>query len=143
MRGIVAGDPPARVNTFPSRLPLFSMDRIYARGFRCRSTQVPRGAAGRACRTTCRWSPSSSLPERGRATAMSRNAPARRPAATRALHPGHELVLLKGGAASSPRSSQAIDAARVEVLLETYIFEFVGSADPRRRGAGARRRRAG
>ena len=31
-RGVVAGDPPARFNTFPSRLPLFSMDRIYTRG---------------------------------------------------------------------------------------------------------------
>jgi endonuclease/exonuclease/phosphatase family metal-dependent hydrolase len=44
-RAIVAGDPPARFNTFPSRLPLFSMDRIYVRGFRCRSTSVPRGAS--------------------------------------------------------------------------------------------------
>ena len=39
------GDPPARVNTFPSRVPIFSMDRIYARGLRCRSTSVPRGAS--------------------------------------------------------------------------------------------------
>jgi len=45
VRAIVPGDPPARFNTFPSRLPLFSMDRIYTRGFRCRSTSVPRGAA--------------------------------------------------------------------------------------------------
>jgi endonuclease/exonuclease/phosphatase family metal-dependent hydrolase len=44
-RGIVAGDPSARYNTFPSRLPLFSMDRIYTRGFRCLSTSVPRGPA--------------------------------------------------------------------------------------------------
>jgi endonuclease/exonuclease/phosphatase family metal-dependent hydrolase len=44
-RGVVVGDPPARFNTFPSRLPLFSMDRIYTRGFQCRSTSVPRGAA--------------------------------------------------------------------------------------------------
>jgi len=44
-RAIVAGDPPARCNTFPSRIPLFSMDRIYVRGFRCVSTAVPRGAA--------------------------------------------------------------------------------------------------
>ena len=39
------GDSPARFNTFPSRMPLFSMDRIYVRGFRCVSTSVPRGAA--------------------------------------------------------------------------------------------------
>ena len=44
-RSIVPGDPAARFNTFPSRLPLFSMDRIYTRGFRCRSTSVPRGVA--------------------------------------------------------------------------------------------------
>jgi endonuclease/exonuclease/phosphatase family metal-dependent hydrolase len=44
-RGLVEGDPPARFNTFPSRLPLFSMDRIYTRGFRCLSTSVPRGAS--------------------------------------------------------------------------------------------------
>ncbi len=44
-RGIVAGDPPARFHTFPSRIPLFSMDRIYTRGFRCASTSVPRGIA--------------------------------------------------------------------------------------------------
>jgi endonuclease/exonuclease/phosphatase family metal-dependent hydrolase len=39
------GDPPSRFNTFPSRLPVFSMDRIYLRGFACLSTHVPRGAA--------------------------------------------------------------------------------------------------
>mgnify|MGYP000405537080 CR=1 FL=1 len=31
--------------TFPSRVPVFSMDRIYTRGLRCLSTSVPRGAA--------------------------------------------------------------------------------------------------
>ena len=40
-----AGDPPARFNTFPSRMPVFSMDRIYLRGLQCLSTHVPRGAA--------------------------------------------------------------------------------------------------
>jgi endonuclease/exonuclease/phosphatase family metal-dependent hydrolase len=45
VRGMIEGDPAARYNTFPSRLPLFSMDRIYTRGFRCLSTSVPRGAA--------------------------------------------------------------------------------------------------
>ena len=44
-RAIVAGDPAARFNTFPSRMPMFAMDRIYARGLRCRTTSVPRGAA--------------------------------------------------------------------------------------------------
>ena len=31
--------------TFPSRVPVFSLDRIYTRGFACRSTLVPRGTA--------------------------------------------------------------------------------------------------
>jgi endonuclease/exonuclease/phosphatase family metal-dependent hydrolase len=44
-RAGVPGDPPARFNTFPSRIPLFSMDRIYVRGFRCVATSVPRGTA--------------------------------------------------------------------------------------------------
>jgi endonuclease/exonuclease/phosphatase family metal-dependent hydrolase len=35
----------ARCNTFPSRLPVFSMDRIYVRGLKCLSTAVPRGVA--------------------------------------------------------------------------------------------------
>jgi len=41
----VPGDPPARSLTFPSRMPVFSMDRIYMRGLQCVSTSVPRGAA--------------------------------------------------------------------------------------------------
>jgi endonuclease/exonuclease/phosphatase family metal-dependent hydrolase len=31
--------------TFPSRVPVFAMDRIYTRGLVCRSTSVPRGTA--------------------------------------------------------------------------------------------------
>jgi endonuclease/exonuclease/phosphatase family metal-dependent hydrolase len=31
--------------TFPSRVPLFSLDRIYTRGFRCVGIHVPRGPA--------------------------------------------------------------------------------------------------
>ncbi|HSI58417.1 MAG TPA: endonuclease/exonuclease/phosphatase family protein [Ideonella sp.] len=31
--------------TFPSRVPVFALDRVYMRGFRCVSTMVPRGAA--------------------------------------------------------------------------------------------------
>jgi endonuclease/exonuclease/phosphatase family metal-dependent hydrolase len=34
---------PAR--TFPSRVPLFTLDRIYVRGFKCLTTSVPRGGA--------------------------------------------------------------------------------------------------
>ncbi|WP_235580312.1 endonuclease/exonuclease/phosphatase family protein [Rhizobacter sp. Root404] len=44
-RAGVPGDPPARYNTFPSRLPVFSMDRIYVRGLKCLSTSVPRGVS--------------------------------------------------------------------------------------------------
>jgi endonuclease/exonuclease/phosphatase family metal-dependent hydrolase len=31
--------------TFPSRVPVFAMDRIYSRGLACRTTAVPRGSA--------------------------------------------------------------------------------------------------
>jgi endonuclease/exonuclease/phosphatase family metal-dependent hydrolase len=31
--------------TFPSRLPLFALDRFYTRGLRCTGLQVPRGPA--------------------------------------------------------------------------------------------------
>jgi endonuclease/exonuclease/phosphatase family metal-dependent hydrolase len=31
--------------TYPSRVPVFALDRVYMRGFRCLNTQVPRGAA--------------------------------------------------------------------------------------------------
>ena len=48
--------------------------------------------------------------------------------ATRALQPGHRIELLKGGGALFAALVAAIDAARAEVLLETYIFEFAGTA---------------
>jgi endonuclease/exonuclease/phosphatase family metal-dependent hydrolase len=44
-RAKAAGTSPARVNTFPSRIPVFSLDRIYIRGLRCVATSVPRGTA--------------------------------------------------------------------------------------------------
>jgi endonuclease/exonuclease/phosphatase family metal-dependent hydrolase len=37
------GDAPRHRPTFPSRAPVFSLDRIYIRGLRCVSTFVPRG----------------------------------------------------------------------------------------------------
>jgi cardiolipin synthase len=52
----------------------------------------------------------------------------RRAAAARALQPGHTIELLKGGEALFEALVAAIDAARAEVLLETYIFEFAGTA---------------
>jgi cardiolipin synthase len=41
---------------------------------------------------------------------------------------GHQLVLLQNGAALFPALVEAMDAARSVVHLETYIFEFAGSA---------------
>lgn len=45
-----------------------------------------------------------------------------------ALRSGHQLLLLEGGAAFFPALVEAMDAARSVVHLETYIFEFAGSA---------------
>jgi len=39
----------------------------------------------------------------------------------------HELTLLKGGEALFPAMVVAIDGARSEVMLETYIFDFAHS----------------
>ena len=44
-RRCAEGTAAARLNTFPSRVPVFSLDRIYTRGLRCVSTSVPRGTA--------------------------------------------------------------------------------------------------
>ena len=49
--------------------------------------------------------------------------------ANRALRPGHSLRLLKGGERFFPALVDAITAARAEVMLETYIFDFTGSVD--------------
>jgi cardiolipin synthase len=46
------------------------------------------------------------------------------------LRPAHRLTLLKGGEALFPALVAAIDAARSEVLLETYIFEITRSVIP-------------
>jgi cardiolipin synthase len=46
---------------------------------------------------------------------------------TRSLRPEHTLTLLKGGAELFPAMVEAFDAARSEILLETYIFEFSGA----------------
>lgn len=44
-RAKVDGAAALRMNTFPSRVPFFSLDRIYVRGLRCVATSVPRGAS--------------------------------------------------------------------------------------------------
>ncbi len=46
----------------------------------------------------------------------------------RALRPGHRIELLQGSVQLFPALVAAIDAARAEVLVETYIFDFAGSA---------------
>ncbi|MEO7007596.1 MAG: phospholipase D-like domain-containing protein, partial [Caldimonas sp.] len=46
---------------------------------------------------------------------------------TRALRPDHVLTLLKGGDSLFPALVEAIAAARSEVLLESYIFDFNGA----------------
>jgi cardiolipin synthase A/B len=47
-----------------------------------------------------------------------------------ALRPDHGLKLLQGGEALFPALVEAIDAARAEVMLETYILEFRGDVLP-------------
>jgi len=47
--------------------------------------------------------------------------------AARALRPGHQIDLLTSGSALFAALVEAIDAARAEVLVETYIFDFAGS----------------
>jgi cardiolipin synthase len=44
------------------------------------------------------------------------------------LQGGHQLLLLQGGAELFPALVDAMDAAQRQVQLETYIFEFSGSA---------------
>ncbi len=44
------------------------------------------------------------------------------------LRGGHQLLLLQGGEAFFPALVEAMDAARSVIHLETYIFEFTGSA---------------
>jgi cardiolipin synthase len=44
------------------------------------------------------------------------------------MRSGHQLLLLQGGVEFFPSLVQAMDAARMVVHLETYIFEFAGSA---------------
>jgi endonuclease/exonuclease/phosphatase family metal-dependent hydrolase len=45
--GLIRAERPGQpvMRTFPSRVPLFSLDRIYMRGFRCAAGVVPSGAA--------------------------------------------------------------------------------------------------
>lgn len=47
-----------------------------------------------------------------------------------ALRPDHDLTLLAGGSELFPALVAAIDAARAEVMLETYILDFSRSVIP-------------
>jgi cardiolipin synthase len=49
---------------------------------------------------------------------------------SRALRSGHALALLRGGQALFPAMVRAIDAARDEVLVETYMLHCAGSVLP-------------
>ena len=42
-RAVPESRPSQRLCTFPSRIPIFTMDRIYTRGWRCLAATVPRG----------------------------------------------------------------------------------------------------
>jgi endonuclease/exonuclease/phosphatase family metal-dependent hydrolase len=44
-RAVARSGRPAQVLTFPSRMPVFALDRFYLRGLTCRSTMVPRGTS--------------------------------------------------------------------------------------------------
>ncbi len=44
-RALGEGARAGRRSTFPSRVPIFALDRVYTRGLTCRSTFVPRGAS--------------------------------------------------------------------------------------------------
>ena len=45
------------------------------------------------------------------------------------LSPGNELRLLEGAVALFPALIAAVDAAQLEVMLETYIFDFTGEGE--------------
>ncbi len=61
-----------------------------------------------------------------RAFALGKQSGARSTSGTR--NGGHQLLLLQGGDELFPALVEAMDAARSLVHLETYIFEFAGSA---------------
>ena len=129
----------ARVNTFPSRLPLSQLDHVYARGLKPRRAWRCRAAAsGGACRTTCRWSPSSTSPRRASAMARPRSP---RPAASRRMRLG--TLLLKGSARAVPGAGRRRSTPRrAEVLAGDLHLRLHRRAAAGRRGAGARGRAA-
>ena len=141
--------PADALHTFPSRLPLFSLDRIYARGLMPLDAACRAAPPGRACRTTCRWSPSSSSPERATRRPMAdsdrdcRDARAARRPRARAAEGGAEFfpalvaaidAARSRGAGSRPTSSTS--PARALAVAEA----LERAARARRDGAGRRRR---
>jgi cardiolipin synthase len=120
------GDPPSRVNTFPRASPCSRWTGSTSGDSAASRPQCRAVRPGRGCLTTCRWSRSS--PSRRAVAAMGGLVAATsEPSASPALRPGHAIDLLKGGEALFAALVQAIDAARAEVLLESYIFEFAGA----------------
>jgi cardiolipin synthase A/B len=68
------------------------------------------GGFGGACQTTCRWWQSWNFKSHSVAALQ--------------LRSGHQVELLEGGQQFFPALIACIDASRLEVRLETYIFHF-------------------
>ena len=100
--------------TFPSRLPLAQLDQVFVRGMRAAE---PAGAA--RTHLVAHVGPSAAggrVRPAGLMRTSSSNADGHRA--------GHQITLLQGGGEYFPALEQALDAARHEVRLETYIFSF-------------------
>ena len=102
---------PAR--TFPSVMPVFRLDRIYARGLDVIDARVHYAFPSAACPITPR------SPRRSRYRQASH-----RPARPHdPLHAGQpRSTLLRSGGEFFPGAAAAIDGAEREIWLETYIF---------------------
>jgi cardiolipin synthase A/B len=91
--------------SFPSRLPVLRLDRIYVRGFNVRHSSVHIGGAWQ------RLSDHAALSAQLEMVAANVHRVA-----------DNQLMLLKNGTAYFPQLCADIDAARHSIYLETYIF---------------------
>ncbi|HTN93449.1 MAG TPA: cardiolipin synthase ClsB [Gallionella sp.] len=91
--------------SFPSRLPVLRLDRIYARGFEVQHSSVHTGGNWQ------RLSDHAALSAQLEMTMANIHRVAE-----------NQLMLLKNGAAFFPQLCAALDAAQHSVYLETYIF---------------------
>ena len=127
----VAGRRAARAEHLPvARAGVLAGPHLHARAAlpcrpRCRAARP-----GRACRTTCRWSPSSSS-----LTTHDARAP-RMPAR---CAPATELHAAAGRRGAVPAHGRGDRRGARRGLLETYIFDFDRLGADGGRGAGARR----